>query len=116
MLLPGPAKKVTIHLNDDTTADDDFLYREIFVFLLDRGVAGATLTRAHAGFGTHHRTHTVGAAGATGEHLPVRIEFVDTVDRVEALLPQLCDLVTDGLVEAHDTVIVKAAAAGPRNA
>jgi uncharacterized protein len=109
MLVPGPAKKVTIHLNDDTTAHDDFLYREIFAFLLDRGVAGATLTRAHAGFGAHHRTHTAGAAGATGEHLPVRIEFVDTTDRVDALLPPLCDLVTDGLVEVHETLIVKAA-------
>jgi PII-like signaling protein len=109
MLVPGPAKKVTIHLNDDTTAHDDFLYREIFVFLLKRGVAGATLTRAQAGFGAHHRAHAAGAAGATGEHLPVRIEFVDTMERVDALLPALCDLVTDGLVEVHDTVIVKAA-------
>jgi len=115
MLLPGPAKKVTIHLNDDTTAGADFLYREIFSFLLDRGVAGATLTRAQAGFGTHHRTHAVGAAGATGEHLPIRIEFVDTPERVDALLRLLCDLVTDGLVEWHDTVIVKAAAAGRRD-
>ena len=111
MLVPRLAKKVTIHLNDDTTARDDFLYREIFVFLLNRGVAGATLTRGQAGFGAHHRTHVAGAAGATGEHLPVRIEFVDTPERVQALLPALCDLVTDGLVEFHDTVIVKAAVA-----
>lgn len=110
MLTPGPAKKVTIHLNDDTTAQDDFLYREIFAFLFARGVAGATLTRAHQGFGAHHRAHTAGAPGASGEHLPVRIEFIDTVDRVSLLLPPLCDLVTDGLVEVHDTTIVKAAA------
>jgi uncharacterized protein len=109
MLVAGPAKKVTIHLNDDTTAHDDFLYREIFTFLLERGVAGATLTRAQAGFGAHHRAHAAGAAGAAGEHLPVRIEFVDTVDRVSGLLRPLCDLVTDGLVEVHDTTIVKAA-------
>jgi PII-like signaling protein len=111
MLARGPAKKVTIHLNDDTAAHDDFLYREIFAFLLNRGVAGATLTRAHAGFGAHHRTHAAGAAGSIGEHLPVRIEFVDTSERVEALLPALCDLVTDGLVELHDTLVVKAALA-----
>jgi PII-like signaling protein len=111
MLVPGPAKKVTIHLNDDTTAHDNFLYREIFAFLLARDVAGATLTRAHAGFGAHHRTHAAGAAGASGEHLPVRIEFVDTVEHVSELLQPLCDLVTDGLVEVQDTMIVKAAAA-----
>jgi PII-like signaling protein len=62
MLLPGRAKKVTIHLNDHTTAHDDFLYREIFAFLFARGIAGATLTRAQAGFGADHRTHAAGAA------------------------------------------------------
>jgi len=110
MLTPGPAKKVTIHLNEDTTAHDDFLYRQIFAFLFDRGVAGATLSRAHAGFGAHHQTHTAGAFGAIGEHLPVRIEFIETAEHVDALLAPLCDLVTDGLVEVHDTTVVKAAA------
>ena len=29
MLAPGPAKKVTIHLNEDTSSSSDFLSREI---------------------------------------------------------------------------------------
>src|SRR4051812_17992015 len=99
MLQTGPAKKVIIHLNDDTTALGDFLYREIFAFLLERGIAGATLLRPQAGFGAHHRPHAVHAAGAAGEHLPVRIEFVESIEAVNRLLPFLCDLVTDGLVE-----------------
>jgi len=40
MLAPGLAKKITIHLNEDTVARHDFLYNEIFSFLRERGVAG----------------------------------------------------------------------------
>jgi PII-like signaling protein len=109
MLHPGPAKKVTIHLNEDTSAKLDFLYNEIFTFLFERGVAGASLVRPDAGFGAHHRVHVTGSGGK--EHMPVRIEFIDSPERVASLMPELCDLLSDGLIEAHDTTVYKAAAA-----
>lgn len=112
----GEAKKVTIHLNDDTSSGHDFLYREIFTFLFDHGVAGATLLRPDAGFGSHHQAHAQHGDSAAGQHLPIRIEFIESPERVEALLPALCALVTDGLIEAHDTVILRSqagSAAGP---
>jgi PII-like signaling protein len=107
MLTVGPARKVTIHLNEDTTSSTDFLYRDIFALLLKEGVSGATLTRPDAGFGWHHRVHVHHGESAQGEHLPVRIEFIESVERVESLLPELCRLTTDGLIEVHDTTIVK---------
>src|SRR5579872_2698450 len=110
MLAPGAAKKVTIHLNEDTTARHDFLYNEIFTLLQERGVAGATLIRPAAGFGTHHRMHSIEGGLAEKEHLPVRIEFIETKEAAEALLPSLCELITDGLIETQETTIVKAAA------
>lgn len=109
MLQPGPAKKVIVHLNRDTSSAHDFLYTEILGFLYDRGIAGATVIRPHAGFGSHHRLHTTGAASVEGEHLPVQIEFLETPEVVDALLPALCELVTDGLIETHTTTVVKAA-------
>lgn len=109
MLALGLAKKITIHLNEDTAARHDFLYNEIFSFLRVRGVAGATLIRPAAGFGSHHRTHSAGGALSEKEHLPVRIEFIETKDVADALLPVLCELVTDGVIEAHDTTVIKAA-------
>lgn len=109
MLSPGAAKKVIIHLNEDTSSTRDFLYNEIFSFLYERGVAGATMIRPHAGFGFHHRMHTAGAGSVAGEHLPVRIEFLESADVVESILPSLCELVTDGVIETHTTTVVKAA-------
>ena len=68
--------------------------------------------RADAGFGSHHRLHTAGAGSVDGEHLPVRIEFLERPDVVERLLPRLCELVTDGLVEMHTATVVKSATPG----
>jgi PII-like signaling protein len=110
MLSTGAAVKVIIHLNEDTSAGSDFLYAEIFQFLYSHGVSGATLLRPHASFGAHHRIHTAGAGLTAGEHLPVRIEFLEMADVAERLLPELCELVTDGVIESHPTTIVKAAA------
>ena len=107
MLTIGPALKVTIHVNADVSSRVNFLHEDILQFLLKRGVAGATLLRVQAGFGAHHRVHTQGAAGTEGEHLSVRIEFIENEKSVDAILPDLCELVSDGLIEVQSTKILK---------
>ena len=112
MLARGLAKKVTIHLNEDTSSRRDFLSREILALLLERNVSGATVVRAESGFGSHHRVHTLGGGIDGDHHMPLLIEFIESEERVEALLPLLTDLVTDGLIEAHDTMVLKVAVGG----
>ena len=75
-------------------------------------VAGATVVRPESGFGSHHRMHTLEGGLDTDHHMPLRIEFIDSAENVEALLPRLTDLVTDGLIEAHDTMVLKVAVDG----
>jgi uncharacterized protein len=109
VLVPGPAKKVTIHLNEDTSSRSDYLSREIISLLLKQGVAGATVLRPEAGFGSHHRVHSEESGIDSAQHMPLRIEFVDTEQNIQTLLPLLKELVTDGLIEAQDTMILKVA-------
>lgn len=109
MLSPGPAQRVVIHLNEDAASEGDYLHLEIVSFLFAQGVSGATVLRGHSGFGIHHRIHTHGAPGVSGEHLPIRVEFVESVDTVETLLPKLVELVTDGVIEVQATSIVHVA-------
>jgi PII-like signaling protein len=108
MLSKGAAKKVTIYVNEDTQRHLSPLYEAILTFLVHKGVAGATATRALAGFGAHAVLHTPKVEVLT-EHLPIRIEFVDTAEKVNELLPTLYDMVTDGLIEVQDTTVVKVA-------
>lgn len=107
MLVKGPAKKVTVYLNEDTRAAHGPLYQAVMEFLFHKGVSGATLIRPHSGFGSHHRIHSPDME-ATMTQLPVRVEFIDAPEKVERLMPLLYDLVTDGLIEVQDAVIVKA--------
>ena len=61
-----------------------------------------------AGFGGHQMMHTP-KVEALSEHLPVRIEFVESSAKVDELLPTLYDMVSDGLIEVQDTTVIKAA-------
>ena len=106
MLSQGPAKKVTIFVNEDTQHHRQALHDSILTFLLHKGVSGATATRAFAGFGAHQMLHTP-KVEALAEHLPIRIEFVDTPEKVEEVLPTLYEMVSDGLIEVQDTNVVK---------
>ena len=108
MLAKGTAKKVTIYLNEDTRAHHGPLYEAVMRFLLQKGVSGATATRCLAGFGSHHQMHTP-KIEALAEHLPIRIEFIETAQRVDQLLPELYEMVSDGLIEVQETTVVKAA-------
>jgi PII-like signaling protein len=105
MLTPGPAQRVVIHLNEDAASAGDFLHLEIVSLLFSEGVSGATVLRGHSGFGSHHRIHTQGDPGSGGEHLPIRVEFVETAETVGALMPKLIELVTDGVIEVQATTI-----------
>jgi len=107
MLQAGPAIRVTIHLNRDTGAPHGFLVDEIISFLLREGVRGATVLQPYAGYGEHHRLHVSGAGDVTGLHLPAVIYFIEQQERFDVFRDALLALVTDGLVEAHPTTVLK---------
>lgn len=106
MLTQGPAKKVTIFVNEDTQHHLTALHDSIMTFLMHKGVSGATATRAFSGFGSHQMLHSP-QIEARAEHLPIRIEFVETARKVEELLPTLYEMVSDGLIEVQDTSVVR---------
>ncbi len=108
MLEKGAAKKVTIFINEDTQHRLSSLADAILTFLLHKGVSGATATRAIAGFGAHHVIHS-SKIEVLAEHLPIRIEFIESVSKVDELMPTLYEMVTDGLIEVQETEIVKIA-------
>jgi PII-like signaling protein len=108
MLTKGPAKKVTIFINEDTQHHMTALHDSIMTFLMHKGVSGATATRAYTGFGSHQLLHTP-KVEALAQHPPVRIEFVETQEKVDEVLPTLYEMVSDGLIEVQDTTVVKIA-------
>lgn len=108
MLTKGPAKKVTIYINEESQHRKNALHDSIMMYLMHKGVSGATATRAYSGFGAHQMLHTH-TVEEVAQFLPIRIEFVETAAKVEEVLPTLYEMVTDGLIEVQDTTVVKLA-------
>jgi PII-like signaling protein len=113
MLSRGPAKKVTIYVNEDTRHRGDALWSAVLHFLRSRHVAGATVLRPIAGFGSHQMLHSLDQEERM-EHMPIRIEFIDSAERVDELLPVLYDMVEDGIIDVQETNVIKAAVKGKK--
>jgi PII-like signaling protein len=106
MLKAGPAKKVSIYVGEDHQHHGHSDYSAILDFLFYRGVSGANVMRGVAGFGADHHMHTTRIEVLTG-NLPMKIEFIESPEKIEELLPKLHEMVGTGLIEVQDTNVVK---------
>jgi PII-like signaling protein len=106
MLTTGPAKKVTVYVGEDHQYHGHSLYAAILDFLFYRGISGANVVRGIAGFGADHHMHTMRIERLT-ENLPIKIEFIESPEKVEELLPKLHEMAGTGLIEVQDTTVVK---------
>jgi PII-like signaling protein len=106
MLQPGKAVKVTIYLMDGETHHGVPVYSSILDFLFYRSIAGATVSKGFAGFGADHKIHSAGGVEIS-DHLPVKIEFIETREKVDEILPKLEELAGTGFIEIQETTVVK---------
>ncbi len=106
MLTPGPAKKVTVFVGESVKHRSEPLYMAVLNYLFYHRVSGATMTRGAAGFGPAHHLQMAQFL-ETSLNLPVKIEFVENVERLDEILPKLLDMVGDGLIEIQDTEVLK---------
>jgi uncharacterized protein len=105
MLSSGKAVKVTLYLSDGAKHHGVPVYSSILDFLFHSGIAGATVTKGVAGFGTRHRLHSAHILEIS-DHLPIKIEFIETREKVDAVLPELEKRTGSGLIELQEITIV----------
>jgi len=108
MLTAGPAKKVSIYVGEDHKYHGQSVYSAILDFLFYHGISGASVVRGVAGFGADHHLHTTRIEVLTAD-LPMKIEFIESAEKVEEILPKLKQLAGTGLIEIQDTLVVKPA-------
>lgn len=107
MLQNGKALKVSIYVREGSTHHGFATASAILDFLFYRGVAGATVLKGIAGFGAHHHMHTVSTVELS-DKLPVKVEFIETPEKVDELMGKLQELAGSGMIEVQETTIVKA--------
>lgn len=106
MKIEGPAVRLTIFIGEDDQWRHKPLYTEIVHRARAAGLAGASVLRGIEGYGASSRIHTTRLLSLS-EDLPVAIVIVDAEDNVRRFLPQLDDLVTEGLVIIDPVEVIR---------
>ncbi|GGZ81930.1 DUF190 domain-containing protein [Streptomyces echinoruber] len=104
--LTGRALRATIFIGEHDTWHHRPLYSEIVHRAHRAGLAGASVFRGVEGFGASSLIHTSRILSLS-EDLPVAVVLVDTEERVRGFLPELDELVAEGLVVLDDCEVVR---------
>ena len=106
MKIEGPAVRLTIFVGES----DHWHHRPLFVEIVHRahaaGLAGASVLRGIEGYGASSRIHTARLLSLS-EDLPIVIVIVDAEEKVRAFVPQLDELVSEGLVMIDPVEVIR---------
>jgi PII-like signaling protein len=108
MLTSGKAVKVSIYLSDGAKHHGVPVYTSLLDFLFHKGIYGATVLKGVAGFGSSHRIHSANILELS-DRLPVKIEFIETREMIDLLLPEIERRSGSGIIEVQEiTVLIPA--------
>lgn len=106
MRLTGAAQRLTIFVGESDRWHHHSLTSEILHRAHHAGLAGASVLRGVAGFGASGLVHTTHVLSLSDD-LPMAVIIVDAVDRIQSFLPQLDELITEGLVIVDDVEVIR---------
>jgi PII-like signaling protein len=108
MKLPetGVLLRIFIGESDRDKTGDRPLFEGIVRAAREAHLAGATVLRGPMGFGRHSRVHAARLLELSTD-LPIVIEIVDSEQNIEAFLPVVDELVTEGLVTLEAVRVLK---------
>jgi PII-like signaling protein len=104
MRLTGALQRLTVLVGESDRYGHHPLSTEVVHRAHAAGLAGASVFHGTSGFGASRALHTAHVLSLSDD-LPVAVVVVDTVEKVQAFLPQL-DVVVDGLVLVEDVQAV----------
>jgi uncharacterized protein len=103
--LEGEGKLLRIFIGESDKHGRKPLYQAIVEMLREEGMAGATVLRGIEGFGATSHLHTARILRLS-EDLPIVIEVADTAERIEAIMPKIDGMVTEGMVTLERVEVV----------
>ena len=112
MKLEGSGLLVRIYLGESDTLQGRPLYQAIVERLRERGLAGATVLRGIEGFGAKQHLHSTRILSLS-EDLPILVEAVDTEEKIRAVLPELDEMLSDGLITLEKVDVISYRAGPP---
>lgn len=113
MTLPQEGYLLRIFIGESDRHAGMLLYEWIVRAAKERGLAGATVLRGLEGFGARSRIHTARILDLSTD-LPIIVEIVDTLEKIEAFLPIVDGVVKDGLATV-EKVQIRFYRSGPKD-
>jgi hypothetical protein len=104
--LEGHQQRLTIYIGESDRHGHTPLATEIVQRAHAAAMAGATVFRGVEGYGASNHIHTTRILSLSDD-LPIAIVIVDEPAAIAAFLPQLDELITEGLVVVEDIEVVK---------
>lgn len=95
--IKGPTLRLTVYVGESDQWHHRPLYTEIVHRAHRAALAGATVLRGIEGIGASRHIHTTRLLSLS-EDLPVSVVIVDEEEKIRAFIPQLYELVSEGLV------------------
>ena len=105
MKLEGQQKRLTVFVGESDRHGHTPLATEIVQRAHRAGLAGASVFRGIEGFGASNHIHASRILSLSDD-LPMAIVMVDTDARVRSFLPQLDELINEGLVIIDEVEVV----------
>jgi hypothetical protein len=96
MVLPKEGSLLRIFIGESDKYEGMPLYEWIVRKAREHGLAGATALRGIEGFGAHSRVHTTKILRLSID-LPIVVEIVDSLEKIEAFLPAVDGAIREGL-------------------
>jgi PII-like signaling protein len=106
MRLHGRASRVTIFIGDTDQHHHRPLYTEIVHRAHARGMAGASVFHGIEGYGASSHIHTSRILSLSDD-LPIAIVIIDTEEKITGFLPELDDLIGEGLVIVDEVEVYR---------
>jgi PII-like signaling protein len=103
--LTGERTLMRIHIGERDKHHGRPLYEAIVQLLRERHFAGATVLRGIAGFGANARLHTEKVLRLSLD-LPLIVECVDTEEKIQAILPELDEMIGGGLITLERAKVI----------
>jgi uncharacterized protein len=106
MIRQGPAKKLTIYVDETDRHGGKPVYEVLMDLLYRHKIGGVSVFRGVAGYGSDGIFHTAKLLELSTS-LPVKVEAVDSEEMISKVLPLIRDTVEKGLIEISDTFVIK---------
>jgi len=106
MTLPEDGLLLRVFVGESDKCEGRPLYEAIVLKARERGLAGATVLRGLMGYGAHSRLHTAKVLRLS-EDLPIVVEIVDTEEKLQAFLPWLDEVVSEGMVTLEKARVLR---------